>query len=112
MDSGRCQRNERSITHHAEVLREEIDCPVFIFELPRTAKTAMQAMLCADPYRCNLRDWDDADPVPPPVLCEGQPAWSYTRWLRNCDMTSTYAYYAPLPGARGIALNITASPAA
>ena len=131
------------VSCHPEVLCEDIDGPVFIIGLPRTATTALQAFLVNDPQWRYLRDWEAAEPIPPPDIATeatdrrqlarragqpgqdrlpaqnlhiqeaggpvddlallrldfrnqelGWPAWSYTRWWRDCDMSSAYAYHA------------------
>ena len=135
-------RIEDWIARHPEILDERIEGPVVILGLPRSATTAMQALLANDPQWRYLRSWESAAPVPPPdiateandprVLAEmhgdshsgtglsqtlhiaepggpmddtlqlrlnfhnqefAWPAWSYTRWWRDCDMRGTYAYH-------------------
>jgi hypothetical protein len=135
-------RIEDWLGRHPEVLDEQIEGPVFILGLPRTATTALQAFLANDPQWRYLRGWEAAEPTPPPDsateaadprnLAErarahaegalsqslhiaeaggpvddaallrldfrnqelGWPAEAYTRWWRDCDMTSAYAYHA------------------
>ena len=131
---------EHWIATHPEVLDQKVEGPVFILGLPRTATTALQALLCNDPQWRYLRDWEADEPVPPPVAGEehsdprvqaltanhddggvgqnlhiheaggpvddaallrldfhnqelGWPAASYTRWWRDSDMSSAYAYH-------------------
>ena len=55
---------------HPEVGSLEVRGPIDINGLPRTGTTALANMLSVDPqFRC-LRRWEQAQPVPPPVLGE------------------------------------------
>jgi hypothetical protein len=134
-------RIEDWIARHPEAAQGVIEGPVVIIGLPRTATTAMHAMLSNDPQWRFLRGWEATEPVPPPqsateaddprVIKEcdrlaasnpllakhiaepggpvddlallrldfhnqelGWPARAYTRWWRDCDMSTAYAYHA------------------
>jgi hypothetical protein len=59
---------ERWCASHPEVDDVEVRGPVDINGLPRTGTTALANMLSLDPqFRC-LRRWEQAQPVPPPLL--------------------------------------------
>jgi len=134
-------RIEAWIARHPEILEAQIEGPVFIIGLPRTATTALQAFLATDPQWRYLRGWEAGHPTPPPEAASedndprrlaelaqhagpgvgqsqhiqeaggpvddaallrldfrnqelGWPAWSYTRWWRDCEMSTAYAYHA------------------
>lgn len=129
------------VARHPEIVKSNIEAPIFIIGLPRTATTALQAFLSNDPQWRYLREWEATQPTPPPdiateaddprLLAEfsrrrslaiaqsqhiqeaggpvddaallrldfhnqelGWPAWNYTRWWRDCDMSTAYAYHA------------------
>jgi hypothetical protein len=130
-------RVEDWIARHPDTLDGQIEGPVVILGLPRTATTALHGFLATDPRWRYLRNWETAEPIPPPDIANeatdprmldeladsnsgshlhiheagapvddsfqprlnfhnhefSSPAWSYTRWWRDCDMTSTYAYH-------------------
>lgn len=46
----------------------EIEGPLVILGLPRTATTALQNLLANDPHWRFVRGWEAKEPVPPPVL--------------------------------------------
>ena len=54
------------LTHHPDVLEQQIARPVFIVGLPRTGTTALHHMLNQDPGNNTLRLWAGQNPVPPP----------------------------------------------
>jgi hypothetical protein len=53
---------------HPEVASLPVRGPIDINGLPRTGTTALANMLSLDPQFRNLRRWEQAQPVPPPVL--------------------------------------------
>lgn len=56
-----------------EASESEVRGPVFVTGLPRTATTATGNLLSLDAQMRPLRRWEQANPVPPPVLAtEGQ----------------------------------------
>jgi hypothetical protein len=63
-------RIEDWIKHHRDVVDQTIDRPVFILGLPRTATTALQALLSNDPQWRYLRGWEASEPVPPTTIEE------------------------------------------
>jgi hypothetical protein len=125
---------------HPDSIDTDVEGPVIIIGLPRTATTALLNLVACDPQWRYVRAWEAERPVPPPDLATeaddpravaerellakdttyegkhihdaggpvddaallrlgfrnqelGIPAFGYTRWWRNCDMTATYAYH-------------------
>ena len=131
---------ERWIAEHPDSIDTEIEGPLIVIGLPRTATTALLNLLACDPRWRYVRAWEAERPVPPPDLATeaadpravaerewlaqdttyagkhihdaggpvddasllrlgfrnqelGIPAFEYTQWWRDCDMTATYAYH-------------------
>jgi hypothetical protein len=131
---------ERWIADHPGAVDTEIEGPVIIIGLPRTATTALLNLLAVDPRWRYVRAWEAERPVPPPDIATeaddpraaaerewlaedttyagkhihdaggpvddaallrlgfrnqelGVPAFEYTCWWRDCEMTATYAYH-------------------
>src|SRR5262245_44621305 len=55
---------------HPEILTAPIEGPVSVMGLPRTGTTALGNMLSLDDEVRNLRGWEQASPIPPPILGE------------------------------------------
>lgn len=62
---------ESWLKEHPDVLEAPIAGPVCVTGLERTGTTALGNMLSLDDQFRSLRGWEQADPVPPPVL-EGE----------------------------------------
>jgi Sulfotransferase family len=55
---------------HPEIEQEQPEAPLMITGLPRTGTSALASILSIEPaFRC-LRAWEQASPVPPPILAE------------------------------------------
>jgi Sulfotransferase family len=61
---------EQWYREHPEIEQLTIRGPVDINGLPRTGTTALGNMLSRDPQFRALRGWEQANPVPPPVLAD------------------------------------------
>ncbi|MCB2076651.1 MAG: sulfotransferase [Novosphingobium sp.] len=53
------------LADHPELLRREIEKPLFVFGLPRTGTTLMVNLLAADPARRSFVRWEGIEPMPP-----------------------------------------------
>ena len=51
---------------HPEIDEQEIVAPLMILGLPRTGSTALHCLLGEDPHVRVMRNWEAADPCPPP----------------------------------------------
>jgi Sulfotransferase family len=56
---------------HPEIDEVEITAPLFGLGLPRTGSTALSFLLAQDPDVRYLRQWESAQPCPPPSTVEG-----------------------------------------
>lgn len=59
---------EQWLADHPDILDLEVRGPVDIIGLPRTGTTALGNMLSRDPQLRPLRNWEQANPIPPPRL--------------------------------------------
>ena len=50
-----------------ELLKRQVERPVFVFGVPRTGTTLLSNLLAADPQRRSPLTWEIDDPVPPPT---------------------------------------------
>ena len=56
---------------HPEIEEVEIEAPLFGISLPRTGSTALSFLLAQDPNARYLRNWESAQPCPPPSTVKG-----------------------------------------
>ncbi len=56
---------------HPEIEEVEIKAPLFGISLPRTGSTALSFLLAEDPKARYLRNWESAQPCPPPSTVKG-----------------------------------------
>jgi hypothetical protein len=131
---------EAWLREHPDDEHGEIEGPVVIIGLPRTATTALLNLMAVDDTWRFVRAWEADRPVPPPTTSSepddaraaaererlandvtfagmhihqaggpvddasllrlggrnqelGLPAFDYTRWWRDCDMSQTYRYH-------------------
>ncbi|HCY87660.1 MAG TPA: hypothetical protein DHV36_21175 [Desulfobacteraceae bacterium] len=75
---GQLLKNRLEVTRffkdHPEILKEEIQAPVFIVGLPRSGTTILHTLLSLDPMARYLRNFETAGPVcPPPELIPPAP---------------------------------------
>ena len=56
---------------HPEIEEVEIKPPLFWISLPRTGSTALSFLLAEDPKARYLRNWESAQPCPPPSTVKG-----------------------------------------
>jgi hypothetical protein len=61
---------EQWLADHPGILDLEVRGPIDIIGLPRTGTTALGNMLSRDPQLRPLRNWEQANPVPPPRLAD------------------------------------------
>jgi hypothetical protein len=61
-------RIEQWFAENASEARHQVEGPVVIVGLPRSATTALQYLLAVDPQLRYQRRWELVDPVPPPDL--------------------------------------------
>jgi hypothetical protein len=59
---------EQWIAEHPDAIHTEIEGPVIVVGLPRTATTALLNLLSVDPRWRYVRAWEAEQPVPPPDL--------------------------------------------
>jgi hypothetical protein len=55
------------LAQRPELLKRDIERPVFVFGVPRTGTTLLSNLLAADPARRSPLTWEIDDPVPPPT---------------------------------------------
>lgn len=65
-------RIEDYYRQHPEIEDFEVDGPIIVTGLTRTGTTALGNMMSLDTQFRNLRWWEQAEPVPPPILGDEQ----------------------------------------
>ncbi len=63
-------RIEEHFRQHPEIAAEEVGGPTIVTGLTRTGSTALGSMLSLDPQFRSLRQWEQDQPVPPPIAGE------------------------------------------
>jgi len=61
---------EGYLASRPELLERPVECPLFVFGLPRTGTTLAINLLNTDAQRRSFLRWESQDPVPPPQANE------------------------------------------